>query len=106
VEHNIRFAYHFLLYPNPYPKASQIQKRWYAGALMPYLMQLAPRLEVRSNWQLYVQEFALAAEYYGVTTQLSPIANLNDPLTPFERKYSESGQTCYQLQITAAEIEE
>jgi tRNA G46 methylase TrmB len=97
VEEHIVFVKHFLLYPNPYPKASQIQKRWYACALMPYIMKLSSDLEVRSNWQLYLQEFEIAVRHYGFATKLLPVESGGEPLTPFERKYQESGQTCYRL---------
>lgn len=87
---------HYLLYPNPYPKGTQVQKRWHASPAMVDLMAICPTVEVRSNWKIYCQEFAQAARAYGLTTSLSP---LNGPpyMTPFEKKYSESGQSCWQL---------
>ncbi|MBU2977326.1 SAM-dependent methyltransferase [Alteromonas sp. C1M14] len=87
---------HYLLYPNPYPKRSQIQKRWYGSAAMVDLMALCPNIEVRSNWLLYLQEFAQAAKHYGLASTLNEVAT-DTPLTPFERKYRASGQTCWQL---------
>ena len=55
---------HYLLYPNPYPKLEQVQRRWYAHPVFPLLLQLAgtKRLVVRSNWKIYLQEFAEATQ--------------------------------------------
>ncbi len=90
---------HYLLYPNPYPKSSQVQKRWHASAAMPALMALTHNIEVRSNWKLYLQEFSLAAEQYGVSGCLQSLSSQSPGFTPFERKYQASGQECWQLTL-------
>ena len=97
-QQKVTFARHCLFYPNPYPKPSQIQKRWYASAVMPAFMSLAPITEVRSNWRLYLEEFAQAALCYGVGGRLEQIGQ-GEPVTPFERKYINSGQACYSLKL-------
>ncbi|NVK57370.1 MAG: SAM-dependent methyltransferase [Alteromonadaceae bacterium] len=88
---------HYLCYPNPYPKPSQVQKRWHASAAMPDLMALAPQLEVRSNWLIYLQEFAQAAAAYGVKCEITQVPPDSRAITPFELKYRNSGQTCWRL---------
>lgn len=66
-----RTDHHYLLYPNPYPKKSRLKQRWYAHASFPLLLQVCrcggdgggadkPRLTLRSNWEMYLQEFANA----------------------------------------------
>lgn len=90
-------SHHFLLYPNPYPKASQVQKRWHASPVMPDLMALSAHIEVRSNWLIYLQEFAQAALAYDFTCDIKAIPSHSQALTPFEQKYINSGQTCWQL---------
>jgi tRNA G46 methylase TrmB len=92
-----RLEKHFLLYPNPYPKSSQLQKRWYAGPSLPTLIELGGELQVRSNWQLYTQEFGIALNAYEKTSVIEPIVVDNKITTPFERKYTLSGQQCWQL---------
>jgi tRNA (guanine-N7-)-methyltransferase len=87
---------HYLLYPNPYPKASQIQKRWYASAPLQDLLLIQGRLQVRSNWRLYLQEFQQALNIAGSSATLKEV-NDEQAMTPFERKYQNSGQTCWQL---------
>lgn len=93
---------HYLLYPNPYPKSAQIQKRWYASAAMADLMALCPNVEVRSNWPLYLMEFAQASAHYGLASSLEEITG-DDHFTPFERKYRRSGQVCWKLLCFAEE---
>ena len=87
---------HYLLYPNPYPKSAQVQKRWHSGPAMPDLMAIAPIIEVRSNWLLYLQEFARACELYGKSTRIDRVETTT-PITPFEEKYLRSGQDCWVL---------
>lgn len=91
-----QFSRHYLLYPNPYPKPSQLQKRWHASAVMPALMALANTVEVRSNWLLYLQEFEQSAKCYGFTGRFADVTS-SEPMTPFERKYQHSGQSCFSL---------
>jgi tRNA (guanine-N7-)-methyltransferase len=63
LEYDCRVQHHYMLYPNPYPKSSRLKQRWYAHPSFPLLLHLSGhRLTVRSNWQQYLQEFALAVE--------------------------------------------
>ncbi|MEW9798878.1 tRNA (guanine(46)-N(7))-methyltransferase TrmB [Alteromonas sp. CYL-A6] len=95
---------HYLLYPNPYPKSSQVQKRWHASDAMPALMATSNAFEVRSNWLVYVMEFAQAARHYGLASALREVDTAHT-FTPFERKYTQSGQTCWQLTLASEEAE-
>ncbi|RDV24210.1 SAM-dependent methyltransferase [Alteromonas aestuariivivens] len=96
---------HYLLYPNPYPKSAQVQKRWHASAAMVDLMALCPHIEVRSNWLIYLMEFAQAASHYGLVSNLAEIRS-QASMTPFERKYRASGQTCWQLVCSPEEAQD
>ncbi|QJR81431.1 methyltransferase domain-containing protein [Alteromonas pelagimontana] len=96
---------HYLLYPNPYPKSAQVQKRWHASAAMVDMMALTPHIEVRSNWLIYLLEFAQAAKHYGLITHLTEVTTAQ-PITPFERKYRASGQVCWQLACEPEEAQE
>lgn len=87
---------HYLLYPNPWPKAAHFQRRCHGSPLFPTLLTLGGRLELRSNWQRYLQEFAIALQLAGHqadTSRWTP----TQPVTPFERKYLESGQSLWRL---------
>jgi tRNA G46 methylase TrmB len=86
--------YHYLLYPNPWPKAKHLQRRVHGHASFAWLLRLGGRVELRSNWQLYVEEFGTAMHLAGrrgfVTQQLA-----ETPLTAFERKYRDSGHSLW-----------
>lgn len=92
----------FILYPNPYPKNAQVQKRWHASAAMPDIMAISSHLEVRSNWLTYLAEFAQAASHYGLNGTLAQVPE-GHAITPFERKYMASGQPCWRLLLAPEE---
>lgn len=87
---------HYLLYPNPYPKSAHIQRRWHGSAAFCDILKLGGRLFVRSNWELYVQEFSLALNIAGIPSQHQEYSS-EQPMTPFERKYWASGQSSWQV---------
>lgn len=89
-------ARHYLLYPNPYPKASQIRKRWYASPAFPALLKLGGILTVRANWELYAQEFVHALGAAGFAATVQKLA-LETPITGFERKYLERGNALFEV---------
>lgn len=99
VENDIRFDLHTIFYPNPYPKSTQVKRRWHGHAVFPYLPKLANKTVLRSNWSLYLEEFAFAWE--AVTGKQSDIKQISAefPMTLFEKKYAESGQAVYELEL-------
>ena len=42
--------------------AAERRKRWHCHPSFPLLLSLAGSLELRSNWQVYLQEFQIAVE--------------------------------------------
>jgi tRNA G46 methylase TrmB len=99
---NWNITQHYLLYPNPYPKKTQVQKRWHGSAAMVDLMAITPNIEVRSNWLVYLMEFAQAAKHYGLVSDLVEVTG-DMHMTPFERKYRSSGQSCWKLKCRSDE---
>ncbi len=103
-------AKHYLLYPNPWPKKAQVGRRWHAHPVFPAVIALGGQIECRSNWQIYIEEFA------NTLTQLSGVqsraehfmANPEAPLTPFEEKYLASGHAlwrcCADLPVPARTV--
>ncbi|WP_251977644.1 tRNA (guanine(46)-N(7))-methyltransferase TrmB [Salinicola avicenniae] len=93
-------ARHFLLYPNPYPKKTQLKKRWHGHPVFPALVGLGGTLELRTNWAIYAQEFAQGVR---LLTGLDGTLSRHDPdgafLTPFERKYHLSGQALWRYRV-------
>ncbi|WP_416139438.1 tRNA (guanine(46)-N(7))-methyltransferase TrmB [Halomonas sp. HK25] len=91
---------HYLLYPNPYPKAAHLKMRWQGHPVLPVILALGGRLELRSNWRLYVEEFALVVLMAtGREAQVAIHEPNGHPLTPFEQKYHASGQTLWKLAV-------
>jgi tRNA (guanine-N7-)-methyltransferase len=91
----MRLARHYLLYPNPWPKPAQVMRRWPAHPAFPLVLGLSGRLECRSNWRVYVEEFSAAL---GLLRDAAPACEVFVPqeaLTPFERKYRDSGHTLW-----------
>ncbi|HJV28194.1 MAG TPA: methyltransferase domain-containing protein [Aromatoleum sp.] len=96
-EAGLRLARHYVLYPNPWPKIGHLARRWHAHPVFPFIPKLGGVLECRSNWSVYAEEFACAltlvtGREIAVETFEAPV-----PLTPFERKYRDSGQTLYRV---------
>lgn len=98
-EAGIRLARHYILYPNPWPKIGHLGRRWHAHPVFPYVPRLGGRLECRSNWNIYVEEFALAVGWLTGRSIETGSFDAPSPLTPFERKYRDSGQTLYRCVV-------
>ncbi|KJY94055.1 tRNA (guanine(46)-N(7))-methyltransferase TrmB [Pseudoalteromonas piscicida] len=92
-------THHYLLYPNPWPKAKHIQRRWHGSAVFPFIVKLGGKLELRSNWDIYVREFARALALSGVDVAVEAYES-DEAITPFERKYWASGQSSTRLVVT------
>lgn len=99
VEVGLQFDKHFILYPNPWPKAAHLSRRWHGSAVFADIVRISGQLELRSNWKLYLEEFQLALAVASIEGELQPFAPAK-PLTPFEAKYHASGQKLWQLTAT------
>ena len=108
-----QLAKHSIYYPNPYPKAKHIKRRWHAHPAYPLLFALGGEVELRTNWKIYADEFSQAFVYAsdyledsnlicnGVETLIiDSTTNDNKPfnaefMTLFEKKYFLNGQKLY-----------
>lgn len=95
-----RLQRHFLLYPNPWPKPGQLQRRWHAHPVFPAMLRLGGRLEMRCNWAVYAQEFAFAVNRVLGTAAQPQELRLTSAISPFERKYLASGHRLYSVSVT------
>ncbi len=85
--HKIYPARQYVLYPNPWPKIGHVGRRWHGHPVFPAIAALGGVIECRSNWQIYVEEFAFALGHLS-HRQIACEAFLPDiPITPFEQKY-------------------
>ena len=85
-----RVDHHYLLYPNPWPKTKHLQRRIHGHASFAWLLELGGNIELRSNWQLYVEEFGLAMHIAGRRGVVARVEG-NPALSLFEAKYRRSG---------------
>ncbi len=87
---------HYILYPNPWPKAKHLQRRWHGAPVFSALPKIGEKLIVRSNWPIYIKEMTRALAIAGISGEMLEYAS-DQPITPFERKYWASGQQSYQV---------
>lgn len=95
----IRLDRHYLLYPNPWPKIGHLSRRWHGHAVFPALLELGGVLECRSNWRIYVEEFCFAVERLGGRPARCEEWTPDVALTPFERKYLDSGHPLFRTVV-------
>lgn len=92
----VRVAQHRLLYPNPWPKPAQRNRRWHCHPAFADLLALGGELEVRCNWRVYAEECVAALAHAGREAALDALPEA-EPLTPFERKYRASGHALWRV---------
>jgi tRNA (guanine-N7-)-methyltransferase len=95
----ITLAAHYILYPNPWPKPHHVMRRWPGHPVFPVVLALGGRLECRTNWQVYAEEFALVAGLLRGTPVASEVLHVTHALTPFERKYVASGHAIFRVVV-------
>ncbi len=103
VEQHWQLAKHSILYPNPWPKAAHLSRRWHGSPVWPYVLGLGGELVMRSNWVTYLTEVASSLALVNCAAQLQPLLAKHAPITPFERKYQRSGQQLWQLNANLPE---
>lgn len=96
----IRLDRHYLLYPNPWPKIGQLSRRWHGHPVFPAMLELGGVLECRSNWRIYIDELCLSLQRLTQQAAVCEAFVPAQPLTPFERKYLNSGHTLYRTQLS------
>ena len=95
-----RLYKHFILYPNPWPKIGHLQRRWHGHAVFPTIVALGGTLECRSNWPVYVREFAFAVQHAtGRAPEECAPMQVTEPITPFERKYQSRGEPLFRVRF-------
>ena len=99
VAEEITVERHYILYPNPWPKAAHLGRRWHGAPAFADIARIKGALELRSNWKLYLEEFQIALNIAGHKSKLVEISPA-EPITPFEAKYQQSGHTLWQLSAT------
>lgn len=94
-EAGITLSHHYLLYPNPWPKRSHLKRRIHGHPGFPLLLALQGSIELRTNWQIYAEEFGLALHLAGTAGCVSQFVVEGKALTLFEQKYADSGHSLW-----------
>lgn len=93
-----KITHQFIFYPNPYPKSTHLKKRWHGHNSFKYLVGINSYVELRTNWKIYAQEFK---EAYSIADKSKTIKmnsyETKKMMTPFEKKYLESGHELFQV---------
>lgn len=90
----------YILYPNPWPKKMHVKRRFHANPIAPFIYGLDCPLILRSNWKVYLEEFALVAKHYGRENIELNLVKEVENITPFEKKYNESQQLIFELVVS------
>ena len=84
-------------------EAIRSMRRWHGHPVWPNLLALKGRLELRTNWLVYAEEFEQALLLSGYKpapkTTLENAEVLKNPITLFEKKYAENQHVLTQLQV-------
>jgi tRNA (guanine-N7-)-methyltransferase len=99
-----RLQRHYLFYPNPWPKPGHLQRRWHAHPVFPDLLKLGGRLEMRTNWRIYADEFAFVVNRLCGSTVAPLCVEDSEAVSPFERKYRASGQALYSVVLPSGGV--
>lgn len=102
LDSGIRPTRHYILYPNPWPKIGHLTRRWHGHAIFPTIVALGGILECRSNWQIYIEEFAAALHLLTQQEVASERYTPDHCITPFEQKYLASGHALWRCRIQLA----
>ena len=97
VDRGITLHSHFLLYPNPWPKPGHLGRRIHGHPAFPLLLSLGGKIELRSNWQVYVEEFGVALHLLGGVSRIQRVPDGATAMTRFEAKYRRSGHDLWRL---------
>src|SRR5690606_30527350 len=85
-----RLFRHYILYPNPWPKPSQLRRRWHGHPVFPTMLALGGLVELRCNWEIYAEEFVLALRHLkGIPAAVNSLQE-NEAISLFEKKYRDS----------------
>ncbi|MEE4279513.1 MAG: SAM-dependent methyltransferase [Halieaceae bacterium] len=99
VHAGVRLDAHYILYPNPWPKAAHLGRRIHGHPALSLLPRLGGSLELRSNWQTYVEEFGMALGLLGHPGRVALHKPGAVPETRFERKYAASGHRLWRFTV-------
>jgi tRNA (guanine-N7-)-methyltransferase len=96
------FAKHMIYYPNPWPKAKHLMRRFHGHPALPHMIKISQELYVRSNWLIYLKEMQQTLLHWQLTAEISSIAPNDSPVSLFEKKYFASNELVFELNTIAS----
>jgi tRNA G46 methylase TrmB len=98
IEEGWTFERQCFYYPNPWPKPEQRLRRWPFHPVFPMILACGGMLELRTNWKVYAEEFAIAVGLLTGTRPAVATWKPEEPETPFETKYLASGHQLWRCE--------
>jgi tRNA (guanine-N7-)-methyltransferase len=89
----------FILYPNPWPKEKHFKRRFSGNPITPFIFGLNCSIEIRSNWKIYLEEFCLAAKFYGYGSMTLDSFTPEKTSTAVEKKFLDRGHFLYKCVV-------
>ena len=90
IERGLKVDFHYIYYPNPWPKSKHLKRRIYGHPSFPSLIRLGGNIEVRSNWDCYIEELGISLLIAGIFGTVSLLTG-DTTVSPFEKKFQDSG---------------
>lgn len=97
-QENLPITHHFLFFPNPWPKATQLKRRFHAHPVFSTMAKLAPYFEMRTNWDIYALECQEALGTLGLKASLE-IKKDQSYISLFEKKYQAASCSIYVVKL-------
>lgn len=104
VEENWLIDRHYILYPNPWPKAKHFKRRFHGHPIFPRVLKLGGEIILRSNWRIYLEEFRQAAQLLGVNQSSLCHYRGQQAITHFEQKYWDTQTPTYECRLNCSII--
>jgi tRNA (guanine-N7-)-methyltransferase len=93
----LTFDHHCIYYPNPWPKAKHLKRRFHGHPVFPYLVKICPVLTIRSNWLIYLKEMQHALQICNIPATILTITPTKQPISLFEKKYFQANEPVFEL---------
>jgi tRNA G46 methylase TrmB len=94
----------FILYPNPWPKEKHFKRRFSGNPITPFIFGIDSEIELRSNWKVYLEEFCLAAKFYGRKNTTLDSFTPEKTITAFEKKFLDSNHVLYKCIVDVDQV--
>lgn len=93
-------AYHCIWYPNPWPKAKHVQRRFHAHPVFPAMLVLSPECELRTQWLLYAEEFKASVQLHAPeSTVILERLSIDQAKSHFESKYLQANCPLWRVKV-------